>query len=303
MAVREYLEAFLSDPLVVDSNRAVWWFVRRAIVLPRRSGAVAELYRSIWTAEGAPLLAYSRRQRGLLERELEPDYHVALAMRYGEPSLASAFEELARAGAREVLLCPLFPQYSRSTTGSIEHAAQTALARAGTALRISTIPPFFADPGYVAALAARVRECLAQGPVDLHVFSFHGLPKRYVALGDPYQEHCEASARALAAALGLGSNEWTLVWQSRFGREEWLQPYADVIVPSLAREKPRVLVTCPGFVADCLETLEEVGVRLRAAFLAAGGRELRLTPCLNDHPLWIDALARLISDQQDPGAC
>jgi ferrochelatase len=292
-AVRRYLAEFLSDPLVVDANRILWWLVRNAIVLPLRSRSSARLYREVWTSEGSPLIAISRRQRELLERELGSGWRVALGMRYGRPSLQGALEELHRAGCREIVLLGAFPQSSRSTTGSLELAACRAALSLRPEPRVVAAAPYFEHAGYVEALAERVREAAAGERFDQHVFSFHGLPLRYVERGDPYRDQCEATARALAARLGLAEAEWTLVYQSRFGREPWLQPYAAEAVPAMAARHPRVLVACPGFVADCLETLDEIGRLLRGSFLAAGGEDLRLVPCLNDHPRWIEAMADL----------
>jgi len=291
--VRRYLAEFLSDPLVVEVNRLAWWLVLNAIVLPLRSRSSARLYQEVWTSEGSPLIAISRRQRELLARELGSGWKVALGMRYGRPSLRAALEELHAAGCREIVLLGAFPQYSRSTSGSIELAACRTVASLRLEPRVVAAAPYFEHEGYIEALAERVREAAAGDRFDKHVFSFHGLPLRYVERGDPYREHCEATARALAARLGLGEGQWLLVYQSRFGREPWLQPYAAEALPAMAADHRRVLVTCPGFVADCLETLDEIGRLLREAFLAAGGEELRLVPCLNDHPLWIAAMADL----------
>jgi len=296
-AVRRYLDEFLADPLVVDTPRPLWWLVRKAIVLPLRGPKSAALYRSIWTSEGSPLIAYSRRQRELLARELGDGYRVALGMRYGSPSIAGAMDELAAAGCRSVLLVPMFPQYSRSTTGSIELAAGPAAERAGLALEVA--PPYFEDGGYVASVAARLSE-VGLDDVDHVVLSFHGLPQRYVDRGDPYRAHCEATAAAVARALELGDGTWSLGYQSRFGPGQWLLPDVAQLVPALASSVRSVAVACPGFTADCLETLEEIGIRLRESFREAGGRELRVAACLNDHPTWIRALADLA--RRGPGA-
>jgi len=301
-AVRRYLREFLGDPAVVDANRFVWWFVLHGLILPLRSRTSARLYRSIWTPEGSPLVAISRRQRELLAAALGPRFQVALGMRYGRPSIREALDELGRAGCRELVLVPLFPQKSRATFGTVERAVRAELARDARGFELRLIEPFFEEEAYIEALAARVHEAQALGPVDHHVFSFHGLPVRYVESGDPYRDQCERTARALAARLALAPEHWTLVYQSRFGREPWLEPYAAERVPALAKEHRRVLVACPGFMADCLETLEEIGVRLRESFEAAGGLELRLAACVNDHPLGIAALAREVERAAPRGA-
>ena len=290
-AVRRYLDEFLSDPLVVDIPRPLWWLIRKGIVLPLRGPQSAALYRSIWTPEGSPLIAHTRRQRELLARELGGGFRVVFGMRYGSPSIADAMGELAAQGCRSVVLVPMFPQYSRSTTGSVELAAAPAAGRAG--LELTIVPPYFEDEGYVSSVAARLAEV---GPeqVDHVVLSFHGLPQRYVERGDPYREHCQATAGAVARALDLARGDWSLAFQSRFGPGRWLKPDVAELVPELARAHPVIAVTCPGFPADCLETLEEIGMRLRERFARAGGRELRVAACLNDHPTWIHALANLV---------
>ncbi len=295
-AVRKLLAQFLSDPSVVDLNPLLWWGIRNLIVLPLRSGRVARAYQSIWMEEGSPLIVHGRRLAAALAAELGEGWRVALAMRYGEPSLRAGLKELSRAGCREALVVPLFPQYSRSTTGSIERAVQDLASEVPGLPELRWAAPFFDHPAYLEAISARIRESQEQGPVEHVVLSLHGLPVRYVEAGDPYRDHCERTARALAAGLGLREGGWSLVYQSRFGREAWLGPPADQFVPALAARAPRVLIAMPGFVADCLETLEEVGLRLRESFLAAGGRELRVVPCLNDHPAWVRGLARIVKE-------
>ena len=292
-AVRRFLAEFLGDPDVVPLPRALWWPLLHGFVLPRRSASSARLYQSIWTADGSPLVAISRRQAAGLAAELGERYRVALGMRYGNPSLASALSELRAAGCTRVVLVPMFPQWSRATSASVEKAARAELAKlAGMELRV--VPAWFEDPGFIDCVAELVRAARADRP-DAHlVQSFHGLPASSVAEGDPYRAQCEATAAAVAHRLGLEPSQWTLVFQSRFGPTRWLEPYASEVVPRLAREHRRVLVVCPGFAADCLETLEELGVRLRESFEAAGGEQLGLVPCLNDDPRWISVLAQLV---------
>jgi ferrochelatase len=289
-AVRAFLDEFLGDPLVVDANRLLWWGLRKLVILPLRAPRSARAYARVWSGEGAPLLANARRFAAALERELGPSFRVALAMRYGAPSIAAGVGALLGAGCRRIVLLPAFPQASRTTSGTIEREARRVLAaHGGTALAV--VPAHPDEPGYVAALAARVRARGAEP--DHHVFSFHGLPVRLVQAGDPYRDHCERTARALARALGLPEQRWTLAYQSRFGREPWLEPDAAALVPALAAGGRRVRVTTPGFTADCLETLEELGLRLAAACAARGG-ELELVPCLNDDPAWVRAAAGLV---------
>lgn len=293
-AVRRYLREFLGDPEVVKLNRVAWWLLLNGIILPIRSPKSAKLYRSIWTENGSPLIHNSRLQSVGLQERLGERYAVALAMRYGEPSIEQGLDELDARGCRELLLAPMFPQYSGTTSGTVEKAVRAALARraAGVALRV--MPPHFDDQGYIAALAERARESTLGVRVDHWVFSFHGLPERYVRDGDPYRDHCVATANALSARLGLRAEQWSLVFQSRFGREPWLQPYAAEAVPELARKHRSLAVACPGFTADCLETLEEIRETLGRTFRAAGGELWTVAPCLNDHPRWLDALADLV---------
>lgn len=295
-AVRAFLDEFLGDPLVVDANRVLWWLVRKAIVLPLRGPKSAALYRRIWSAEGSPLALHSRRFAHALAQELGPTFRVELAMRYGTPSIAAGLAALARAGCARVLVFTAFPQASRTTTGTVEREVQRAHAALGGGPAPRHVPAYFADPGYIAALAAPLRAAAR----DAHlVFSFHGLPVRYVAAGDPYQAHCEATARALVSELGLAPGAWTLAYQSRFGREPWLGPDVAELVPELVVRQRRVLVCAPSFTTDCLETLEELGLRLREACAQRGG-ELELVPCLNDAPAWVRAAGALVRAAAEP---
>lgn len=214
-------------------------------------------------------------------------------MRYGRPSLGAAFAELENAGCGRVVLAPLFPQFSVSTSGSILAETERIQRIRGGPVEVRALASFHEDGGYVRALAERVREARRGAEVDHHVFSFHGLPEKSVARGDPYRRECEGTARALARELGLPDGSWTLAFQSRFGRR-WLGPFTDEVVRELAARHEKLLVSMPGFAADCLETLEEIGIRLRETFHAAGGRELIVVPALNDHAPWLDALAVLV---------
>jgi ferrochelatase len=290
--VRRYLREFLSDRKVVQLSPWIWRPILEGIVLPLRAPRSAELYRSVWTDEGSPLLVHSRRQCELLAARLGERFFVRLGMRYGTPSIASALDEIHARGCERVLLFPLFPQYSASTTGTACSAVDRALERRRFQPSLQTVPPFPSDPGYIDALAARIGE--VQDGAQHFVVSFHGLPQAYVDRGDPYLEHCRATSLALQRRLGIADERWSLVFQSRFGREVWLRPYADEDVPALARTRSRVLIAMPGFTADCLETLEEIGLRLRSAFVRAGGEELIVVPGLNEHPAWIDAMERIV---------
>lgn len=292
-ALREYLREFLSDRRVVTLSPLLWQPLLRLVILPRRAPASAELYRRVWTPDGSPLVAIGRRQVAALAARLGPGHPVRLAMRYGQPSLHQGLRELLAAGCRRIVLLPLFPQYAEATTGSVRAAARAELRRLDPAAELLDVPPWHEDRDYIAAVADRLREAASGGAPRHHVFSFHGLPQKVVDRGDPYAGHCTATARALAAELGLAADQWTQVYQSRFGPAAWLQPYADRAVPALAARHPRLVVACPGFVADCLETLDEIGHLLAQAFRAAGGEDFVLAPCANDHPRLIEALAGL----------
>jgi ferrochelatase len=264
--VRAYLREFLSDPRVVPLPRWLWLPILRLWVLPRRSPRSAHKYQQIWTAEGSPLAVHTARQAELLGAEY--------AMRYGEPSLPAALKK------KPSLVLPLYPQYSESATGSV-----LALVANCPAVR-----DFHDHPAYIGALAALVRRHRKSPKLLL---SFHGLPKRG---GEEYERQCRATAQLLAAKLELGRDEWLVTFQSRFGAAKWLEPYTQPTLEALARRgNAEVDVFCPGFVADCLETLEEIGITAREAFLAAGGKSLNLIPCLNEEPEWIEALAQIAS--------
>lgn len=290
-AVRRYLNEFLGDPAVVRLPRALWLPLLRGVILPLRGPKSAALYRKVWTAEGSPLIALSRAQAKALAAELGPRFVVELGMRYGNPGYAAALHDLERAGCRDVVLVPMFPQYSGTTSGTVIDAVRARLPR-GMTLRI--VSAFFDDPEYLSSLAASVRAHVADDAVDHYVFSFHGIPLRYVRQGDPYQVHCERTAAALAKELELAPERWTQVYQSRFGREPWLEPYAVERVPQLAKRHARVAVVCPAFTTDCLETLEEVRLQLGELFRESGGREWSVVPCLNADARWIRALAAIV---------
>ncbi len=295
--VRRYLRQFLSDPFVVELPRPIWWFVLNAIILPFRSPSSARLYRSIWTEAGSPILVHAFALRDALRERLSPDMRVALGMRYGNPSLDSALDELRSEGCREVTVVTLFPQYSRSTTGSVHAEVNRIATLQRDALAIRTLPTDPVDPGYIDACVQRAREAVADKQIDHWVLSFHGIPEAYEQAGDPYGDQCALTARAIAEGLGLSEDAWSLVFQSRFGPDPWLRPYADEYVLDLAKKAPRIAVLVPGFAADCLETIEEIGTELREDFLAQGGEEFILVPALNTHPAWVEALANSIEKQ------
>lgn len=303
-ALRPYLRQFLSDPRVIELPAWKWLPILHLFVLTRRPATSAELYRKVWTPEGSPLLVISERQRravaaALAERVATP-LHVALGMRYGRPSIADALAELRDRGCRRLLSFPLYPQYSATTTASTFDALVDELRTWRWIPELRTIHGYHAEPGYVDALAASIEDFWAAHggarPAKL-LFSFHGIPVRYARAGDPYDRFCRETSRSVAARLGLADEEWATVFQSRFGREEWLQPYTDETVRALARGgAPSVDVISPAFAADCLETLEELDGLNRHFWEEAGGPPdgYRFIPCLNDRPDHVRLLADLV---------
>lgn len=297
-AVRRYLAQFLSDPRVVEIPRALWWPILHGVVLRVRPTKSAAKYASIWTPEGSPLLVWTRKQAALLAGYLgERGHRVAVraAMRYGEPSIASALDAMKAQGITRILVLPLYPQYSAATAASTVDAVAQWTARTRRVPELRFLMQYHDDPGYIDALAASVTaHWMREGRGRMLVMSFHGLPARSLALGDPYHCQCQKSARLLAERLGLGHEQYRVTFQSRFGRARWLEPYTDATLRQLAAQgHDRVDVLCPGFAADCLETLEEIGLEARDAFLSAGGREFHAIACLNDRHEWIAALAQI----------
>ena len=292
-AVRRYLDEFLGDRHVIDTPRLLWWLVRKLVILPTRPKRSAHAYSQIWTDEGSPLVAISHRQRDALAAALGDEYRVAVGMRYGNPSIDDGIEELATTGCERFVLLPMFPQVTKATNGTALVATEAAAARHG--LQFVEADLYFDDPGYVEPLAAKLEDAVARTDPDHVLLSFHGLPERFVDQGgDPYREHCEATATAVAKRTGLADGDWTLTYQSRFGREEWLKPATAEVIEAMAATHPRLVVACPGFPTDCLETLEEIGLTARASFLAAGGEHFELVECLNDDPAWIDGMAAIV---------
>jgi len=298
-ALRRYLREFLGDPRVVELPRIAWAPILYGFVLPLRPARSARKYAAIWTDEGSPLLVYTRRQASLLRGALGARGHaldVGFAMRYGNPSIASVLREMRSHGLDRLLVVPMYPQYSASTTATAFDAIARELQgwRAQPALRF--VRDFHDDDGYVEALARRVRaHWEREGRGEQLLMSFHGVPRRVVALGDPYESQCRSTGERLAQRLRLADDEWKLTFQSRFGPAEWLQPYTAPTLVELARRGARrVDVVCPGFVADCLETLEEISIEARKSFLDAGGEAFAYVPALNDSPAFVDALAAIV---------
>ena len=297
-AVRRYLAEFLSDPRVVEIPRAVWLPLLYGVILRVRPARSAAKYASVWTEGGSPLKVWTERQARLLGGALgERGHHVAVrhAMRYGSPPIGAVLTELRAAGVERVLVLPLYPQYSGTTTASIVDAVAAWTGRTRSIPELRLVTRYEDDAGYVAALARSVTDhWLAEGRPDKLVMSFHGIPARSIALGDPYEAQCRRTAALLAARLGLAPDAWMLTFQSRFGRARWLEPYTEPTLRALAAQGvKRVDVVCPGFVCDCLETLEEISMEVRDAFLGAGGERFDYIACLNDRPDWIAALATL----------
>lgn len=299
VAVRRYLAEFLSDSRVIEAPRWIWRPVLHGVILrirPRRSAAA---YASVWLPEGSPLLVYSRRQADALQQDLDlrfpAQYRVALAMRYGQPSVASGLECLRAAGCGRILILPLYPQYSATTTASVIDAVGSWLGTQRVIPELQWVNEYAEAPGYIAALAARVHAYWASnGRGDRLLMSFHGLPQRYADLGDPYPAQCRATARALARALDLPDDRWAMAFQSRFGPSRWLEPYTDEVLSRWAGNGVRTVdAVCPGFAADCLETLEEVALRYAEGYAQQGGT-LRYIPALNDAPEHIAFLADLV---------
>ena len=294
-ALRRYLAEFLSDPRVVEIPRLLWWLILNGVILRVRPKKSAAKYATVWTPEGSPLLVWSEKQARLLAGYLGERGHrvaVKVGMRYGNPSIASALDALRERGVTRVLVLPLYPQYSGPTTASVIDAVAGWAQRARFVPEMRFVNHYHDHPGYIDALAERVTAHWREhGQGERLVMSFHGVPERTLHLGDPYHCECLKTARLLGERLGLTRQQWTVTFQSRFGKAQWLQPYTEPTLRDLATQGvASVDLICPGFAADCLETLEEIGIEARHTFLEAGGRTFHYIPCLNDQPAWIAAL-------------
>ena len=298
-AVKRFLQEFLSDPLVVRLPRILWLPLLHGIILPFRSGRTLEAYARVWGDDGSPLLAIANRQREALQQRLLEQAHVELAMRYGNPSYESVLRLLQQAGVEKLVILPLYPQYSVTTTATSYKHLMATLRQLEWRPQIEFIGYYPEDRGYITALAESVRAHRQPGERHL-LMSFHGLPQANIDRGDPYQAQCEASARALAAELGLGDEQWSIGYQSRFGKQTWIQPYtSDVLARLVKRGVSAVDVICPGFSADCLETLDEIEVEYRHEFLELGGEAFSYIPALNDNPAHIEMMAGLLQPYLD----
>lgn len=291
-AVRRYLAEFLSDRRVVAIPPLLWQPLLRGLILPLRSSRSAAKYAQVWLPDGSPLMVHTRQLAQAMQALL-PTLKVRHAMRYGEPALAHELDRLAGEGARRIVVLPLYPQYSTTTTASVEDRVD-AWQRRNPGVTVSLVRDYSVDPGWVEAVAGSIRRYWEQhGRGQTLMFSFHGIPQRLADAGDPYPQRCEASAQAIAKALELGRDEWQMGYQSRFGRERWLQPYAEPSLWALAESGVKQIdVVCPGFATDCLETLEEVALGFTET-LAERGATMRYIPCLNAEPEHARALARL----------
>lgn len=311
--VRRYLREFLMDRRVLDVNWLARFCIVHFAILPSRPKQSAHAYQSIWTAEGSPLLVSSQRLRAKLQQQV--NLPVGLAMRYQSPSISEAVERLAQQGVDDVLLIPLFPQYATSSFETVVERVKEVAARLAPRMKFQVQPPFYDQPDYIMALAGSAREYLARD-YDHLLFSFHGLPERQIRKADPtgchclrvanccetpspahatcYRAQCFKTVSAFVQEAGVPRGKYTVAFQSRLGRDPWLRPYTDQELSRLAAQRTRkLLVMCPAFVSDCLETLEEIGIRGRKTFLKAGGMEFTLIPCLNEHPLWVEALEKM----------
>lgn len=315
--VRRYLREFLSDPRVIDINPVGRWLLLNLVILRFRPAKSARAYQSIWGEEGSPLLAHSRKLTEGVAQALGAGFVVELGMRYGAPSIPSALAKLVAAQPRKLVVLPLFPQYSSAASGSAIERVYEILGSSWNVPPVATVGAFFDDPGFIEAFTTVARERLAAFRPDFVLFSYHGLPERHIRKSDPsgrfcleragccdaivpenrycYRAHCYATTRALVASLGLAADGHGVAFQSRLGRTPWVRPYTDEVLPELARAgKKRLAVMCPAFVADCLETVEEIGIRAREQWRSLGGEDLLLVPSLNAEPAWVDAVARLV---------
>ncbi|MBI6189063.1 MULTISPECIES: ferrochelatase [Providencia] len=296
-AVKRYLAEFLSDKRVIDVPRLIWKPILHGAILPLRSSKVAKLYQSIWLDGGSPLLVYSLRQKQKLA-ELLPNIAVEIGMSYGSPSIKSAVDSLLDHGVTDLVVLPLYPQYSCTTTAAVYDALTRAFESRRTIPSVQFIRSYATHPAYIQALVASIEESFAlHGEPDRLILSFHGIPQRYCDTGDIYQQECEKTAEALREALNYPSDKVMLTYQSRFGREPWLMPYMDKTMHELPSQGVKsVQVICPGFSVDCLETLEEISEQNKEFFMSSGGNKYNYIPALNDNPNSIHMINSIIQD-------
>lgn len=298
-SISRYLWQFLTDPRVVDLPRCKWYPLLKAIILPLRSKRIAKNYQAIWTEQGSPLLAISRQQKDALQAYLDNqniDTQVEIAMTYGNPSMQSAVKNLLKNQVERIIVLPLYPQYSSSTTGAVFDAFANALKEERGLLPFDFIHSYHIDENYINALAVSIKVRLKSD--EFLLFSYHGIPLRYEKMGDYYREHCKQTTIAVVNKLGLTENQWRMTFQSRFGREEWLQPYTDKFLESAAAQNiQKIAVICPGFSVDCLETIEEIDEENRENFLNNGGQSYQYIPALNVEHAHIEMMGKLILEK------
>ncbi|MCB6184516.1 ferrochelatase [Leeia sp. TBRC 13508] len=302
-AVRPYLREFLSDTRVVEIPKPVWWLILNAFILPFRPKQSALKYASIWTNDGSPLMVHTTKQmkllKGLIGERQGPGYVVDFAMRYGKPSVADKMQQLKREGCEHIVVLPLYPQYAASSAGSVMDAVGRTIQMMRNPPVVRSVKHFHDHPTYIEALAKQVKKHWAlNGRGDHLLMSFHGVPKATLTKGDPYFCECHKTGRLLAEALGLAKGAYTIAFQSRFGKAEWVKPYTFEVLHQLGKAKtPKLDIICPGFVSDCLETLEEIAMEGKAEFVAAGGGEYRYVPCLNEEEGLIETLYQLVQQE------
>jgi len=298
-AVRRYLAEFLADPRVVEIPRWLWWPILHGIILRVRPKRSAALYQKIWTAAGSPLLVYSQKLTQTIQQQLHAaghtHIHLALAMRYGQPSIQHALNELKQAKIAKLIVLPLYPQYSGTTTGSTFDVVSKVLQGWRYIPETHLLSSYGDQSFFLNGLAEHIKNHWTPDPDNHLLFSFHGLPQRFVDQGDPYQLQCQITAEKIAQQLQLRPEQWTLAFQSRFGKAQWLQPYCDVTLRQLPQQgKKNVTAVCPGFAVDCLETLEEIAIQNREVFLQAGGETFNYIPALNDSAIHAEIISQLI---------
>jgi ferrochelatase len=297
--LRRYLKEFLSDPRVVEIPRLLWWMILNLIILRIRPRRSAKLYQSVWTEAGSPLMLYSQEQVRAVKQRLGEKYGdipVVLGMRYGNPSMASAIKQLTDQNVRDIIVLPLYPQYAGATTGSTFDAIAKTFTQLRWVPELQFINGYHKSEGYVQALCTTIKRHIdAHGQPDKLVFSYHGTPERYLKNGDPYHCFCHQTTRLVREKMGFDENQVMTTFQSRFGREPWLQPYTDKTLEQLPEDGVKhVAVICPGFSSDCLETIEEINMEARESFIDSGGEQFHYIPCLNDDPVHIDALVSIL---------
>jgi len=297
-SVRRYLREFLSDARVIDTPRLIWWFILNCVILLVRPAKVAKLYQSIWTEQGSPLMVGSQAQATALQHSFSQrglKLQVELAMTYGEPNITAAMQRLRDKGCGRILVLPLYPQYSATTTAAVMDAVVASQRNVRDVPELRFVKSYCDHPSYIKALARSVRDYWQQhGQADKLLMSFHGIPKRYADAGDPYPIECGRTAKALADALELDDSRWVMTYQSRFGPAEWMQPYTDITLQGFPSEGIKAVdIMSPAFTSDCLETLEELKIQNSELFMEAGGEQYRYIPALNDDALFVECLLEL----------